>query len=48
MNRKIMIIISKGTSLRRMQPDLNSVNTCSFAINMEVKYASRTEHLNVL
>jgi len=47
MNKKIMIMITKGTSLRRMKPDLSSVNTCLFAINMEVMHKNRSENINV-
>ena len=45
MNKKIMIIIMKGTSLRRMEPDISSVNSCLFATTMEVIDGSRSVHV---
>jgi hypothetical protein len=42
MNKKVMIIIMKGTSLRRMEPDLRSLNSCLFATIMEVIEDSRS------
>jgi len=39
--------IMKRTRLRRMKPDLTSVNKCLFVINMEVMHESQSDHIRV-
>ena len=39
--------IMKPTSLRRMKPDLTSVNRNFFVINMEVMHEGQSEHIKV-